>query len=87
VGFRGGWGFLHVGRLGSFGLRGILVQKIEMVDQAKSLDGEALGNVGIVHGDQVVAVIVFTTVGEVGRPEVDDGIRSINPTDNELMCT
>ncbi len=24
-----------------------------MIDQAKSLDGEALGNVGIVHGDQV----------------------------------
>src|SRR5689334_1719085 len=59
------------------GIGGDIVQKLEMIDEADRLNREGRRHVLVMNRDQVVAVRLFPTLGQVRRAKVHDGILAV----------
>jgi hypothetical protein len=63
----------------------VLVEKIEVIDESQGLDRKGRGDVRVVDCDEIVAIEMFSAVGEVRRAKIDHGAGSIKAADDELV--
>ena len=63
----------------------VILEEIEVIDQAERFDGEDGRHVAVVDGDQVVAVLLLAAERQVRRSAVHDRVGRVEPADDELV--